>query len=251
MRQVQAIIVDDEETLRAYLRQKLSVLWPNLHVVGEASDGNTALRLIQDTQPDIAFLDIQMPGLSGLEVARKITEKCLVVFVTAYDKYAIRAFESEAIDYLLKPISDERLEKTMRRLKKRLSLATVPDLTATLAKISFSLRKTSQYLQWIKTLHRESVRLIPVDDVYYFKAAEKYTAVRTLEGEFLIRMTIKELEEKLDPDQFWRVHRGAIVNAVTIHTATRSFAGTYTIRFKTIQDYVTVSRAHAHLFKQM
>ena len=251
MRQVQAIIVDDEETLRAYLRQKLSVLWPDLHVVGEAWDGNTALRLIQDTQPDIAFLDIQMPGLSGLEVARKITEKCLVVFVTAYDKYAIRAFESEAIDYLLKPISDERLEKTMRRLKKRLSLATVPDLTAALAKISFSLRKTSQYLQWIKTLHRESVRLIPVDDVYYFKAAEKYTAVRTLEGEFLIRMTIKELEEKLDPDQFWRVHRGAIVNAVTIHTATRSFAGTYTIRFKTIQDYVTVSRAHAHLFKQM
>lgn len=251
MRQIQTILADDEEALRAYLRQKLSALWPDLHVVGEACDGNTALRLIQDIQPDIAFLDIQMPGLSGLEVARKSAEKCLVVFVTAYDKYAIRAFESEAIDYILKPISDERLKKTIRRLKQRLSSATVPDITAALEKISFSLRKSSQYLQWIKTLHHESVRLIPVGDVYYFKAADKYTAVRTQDGEFLIRMTIKQLEEKLDPDQFWRVHRAAIVNAVAIHTVHRSFAGTYTIRFNDIQDYVTVSRAYAHLFKQM
>jgi len=251
MRQVRTIIADDEEALRAYLRKKLSALWPELHVVGEARNGNAALRLVQDTQPDIAFIDIQMPGLSGLEVARKIAGKCLVVFITAHDKYAIQAFESEAIDYLLKPISDERLEKTIKRLKEHLSLSTAPDITAALEKVSLSLRKSSQYLQWIKALHHESVRLIPVGDVYYFKAADKYTGVRTREGEFLIRMTVKELEEKLDPDQFWRVHRAAIVNAKAIQTAHRSFAGTYTIRFRDIQDQVTVSRAYAHLFKQI
>jgi DNA-binding LytR/AlgR family response regulator len=251
MKQIRAIIADDEEALRASLKKKLSALWPALHVVGEARDGEAALRLVHDTQPDIAFLDIQMPALSGLEVAREIAGKALVVFITAHDKYAIQAFESEAIDYLLKPISDERLEKTIKRLKEHLSLSTVPDITAALEKVSLSLRKSSPYLQWIKALHHENVRLIPVGDVYYFKASDKYTGVRTREGEFLIRMTIKELEEKLDPDQFWRVHRAAIVNARAVHTVQRSFAGTYAIRFRDIEDQVAVSRAYAHLFKQI
>jgi DNA-binding LytR/AlgR family response regulator len=251
MRQVRAIIADDEEALCAYLRKKLSALWPELHIAGEARNGTTALRLVQETQPDIAFLDIQMPGLSGLELARQIAGKCLVIFITAHDKYAIQAFESEAIDYLLKPISDERLEKTIKRLKEHLSLSMAPDITAALEKVSLSLRKSAPYLQWIKTLHHDSVRLIPVGDIYYFKASDKYTAIRTREGEFLIRMTIKELGEKLDPDQFWRVHRAAIVNAKSIQSAQRSFAGTYAIRFKDIQDVVTVSRAYAYLFKQI
>jgi DNA-binding LytR/AlgR family response regulator len=251
MRQVRAIIADDEGPLRSYLRERLSTLWPDLHVVGEARDGNAALQLVHDTQPDIVFLDIQMPGLSGLEIAQKISGKCLVVFVTSYDKYAIEAFESEAIDYLLKPVSDVRLEKAIRRLKERLSLSTVPDIAAALEKVSLSFRKSSGYLQWIKALHQDSVRLIPVGDVYYFRAADKYTAVRAREGEFLIRMTIKELQEKLDPDRFWRVHRAAIVNVKAIHTVSRSLAGTYDIRFKGIQDHVTASRAYSYLFKQM
>ena len=247
---IRAIIADDEEALRSHLRRKLSSLWPELVVVGEAGDGEAALRLIQENRPDIAFLDIHMPGLSGIDVARRSAGACKFVFVTAYDKYAIEAFENEAIDYLLKPVSDERLEKTIIRLKERLALAQ-PDISATLEKVSSSLRMPSGFLQWIKAQHRDGVRLIPVSEVCFFRAMDKYTAVRTREGEFLIRTSIKELEESLDPGRFWRVHRAAIVNVKAIHAVGRSLSGGYTITFKDIKDHVAVSRAYSHLFKQM
>jgi DNA-binding LytR/AlgR family response regulator len=251
MKRIRALIADDEEALRSHLRSKLSMLWPELDIIGEARDGEAALKLIQEKRPDIAFLDVRMPGLSGLEVARRSAGACQVVFVTAYDKYAIEAFESEAVDYLLKPVSDARLEKTITRIRERLSLSSSPDITAVIEKVSRSLQKPSGHLQWIRAQQHDSVRLIPVADVCFFRATDKYTTVRTREGEFLIRKTIKELGEELDPGQFWRVHRAAIVNINAIQAVSRSFAGAYTIRFKDIQDHVTVSRAYAHLFKQM
>jgi DNA-binding LytR/AlgR family response regulator len=251
MRHIQAIIADDEEALKNHLRNRLAALWPELAIVGEARDGEAAARLIEDAGPDVAFLDIQMPGLSGIEVAKKTAGACMVVFVTAYDKFAIEAFEGEAIDYLLKPVTDERLEKTVKRLKERMSSPSPPDMSAVLEKVSLALQKSSEHLQWVKAQHKDGIRLIPVTDVYYFKATDKYTTVRTRDGEFLIRKTIKELGEELDPGQFWRVHRAAIVNAKAIHMAERSLAGTHTITFKDIPDHLTVSRAYSQLFKQM
>jgi DNA-binding LytR/AlgR family response regulator len=252
MRQVRAIIADDEDTLRRYLRKKLSAAWPELVISGEAEDGIAAARLIEETRPDIAFLDIRMPGLSGIEVARKAAGRCQVVFVTAHDQYAVDAFESEALDYLLKPVTDERLEKTVKRLKERIaSSSPAPDLSQVLDKVSRALQKSPEHLQWIKAQHKGGVRLIPVAEVYYFKATDKYTAVRTRDGEFLIRKTIKELTDELDPDQFWRVHRAAIVNVKAIQTANRSLGGSYFITFKDIKERLIVSRAYSHLFKQM
>jgi DNA-binding LytR/AlgR family response regulator len=252
MKHIRAIIADDEEALRQHLKKKLAALWPELDLAGEAGDGEAALRLIHDEAPDIAFLDISMPGLTGLEVAKRTAGRCLFVFVTAYDKYAIDAFESEAVDYLLKPISEDRLEKTVKRLRERFTAApSLPDISAALEKVSRSLEKSSSHLQWIKAQQRDGVKLIPVADVYYLKSTDKYTSVRTRDGEYLIRKTIRELEEELDPELFWRVHRAAVVNVKSIHAVNRSVAGTYTIRFRDIPDRLTVSRAYAHLFKQM
>jgi DNA-binding LytR/AlgR family response regulator len=253
MKPVRAIIADDEEALRGYLRKKLAAAWPALDIVGEAADGAAALRLIEDQEPDLAFLDIQMPGVSGIEVARKVAGTCAVVFITAFNNYAVEAFENEALDYLVKPVTDERLRKTVSRLKERLSSTQplAPNVSEIIEKVALSLQKPPSHLQWIKTQHKDGVRLIPVGDIYYFRATDKYTTVRTREGEFLIRKTIKELEQELDPDQFWRVHRAAIVNAKAIQSVSHSLAGTYTILFKDIKDDLAVSRAYSHLFKQM
>jgi DNA-binding LytR/AlgR family response regulator len=252
MKHVRAIIADDEKALRDYLRKKLLLLWPELSVAGEAADGEAALGLIRGERPDVAFLDISMPGLSGLEVAQRAPGQCLFVFITAHDKYAINAFENDAVDYLLKPVTDERLGKTVKRLKERLAASpAAPDISAVLEKVSRSLRQAPAYLQWIKAQHKDGVRLIPVADIYYLKAADKYTTIRTREAEFLIRKTITELEQELDPELFWRVHRAALVNVKTVHTVKRSVAGTCSIRFRDIPDNLAVSRAYAHLFKQM
>ncbi len=253
MKPIRAIIADDEEALRGYLRKKLAAAWPELEIIGEAADGATALRLIEDQEPDVAFLDIQMPGVTGIEVARRVAGTCAVVFITAFNHYAVEAFENEALDYLVKPVTDERLEKTVSRLKERLSSSQplAPNMSEIIEKVALSLQKAPAHLQWIKTQHKDGVRLIPVGDIYYFRATDKYTTVRTKEGEFLIRKTIKELKQELDPEQFWRVHRAAIVNARAIQSVIHSLAGTYTIQFKDIKDDLSVSRAYSHLFKQM
>jgi DNA-binding LytR/AlgR family response regulator len=246
------MIADDEEALRSFLKKKLLVVWPDVVICGEAQDGNTALRLIDAERPDVAFLDVKMPGLSGIEVAQKTCWKCPIVFITAHDKYAVEAFDSEAVDYILKPVSQDRLEKTVKRLKERLAVSSpLPDLSAVLEKVSRSLKPSSAFLQWVRAQHKDGIRLIPATDIYYFKSTDKYTTVRTREGEYLIRKTIKELEEELDPELFWRVHRAAIVNVKSIHTISRSMAGTYAVRFRDIQETVLVSRAFSHLFKQM
>lgn len=252
MKQIRAIIADDEEPQRTYLRKKLSALWPELEVIGEAGDGEAALRLIEEARPhiDIAFLDVQMPGCNGLEVARRSAGSCLFILVTAFDKYAMAAFDNAAIDYLLKPVSDERLAKTVARLKERLG-EDRPDISAAFERASASLKGSPDHLQWIKATHKDGIRLIPASDIYYFKATDKYTTVRTRNHEFLIRTTIKELEEALDPSQFWRIHRASIVNVKTIDTVGRSLGGGGTILFKDIQDRLSISRAYSPLFKQM
>jgi len=251
MKRLSAIIADDEDVLRHHLKRTLSVLWPELEVAGDAQDGEAALNMIGALKPDIAFLDISMPGMSGIEVAKAAAGACLFVFVTAHDEFAVEAFEREAVDYLLKPVTDERLSSTIRRLKERLAAAASPDLSGVLERLSQALPKASGHLQWIKAQHKDGVRLIAANDIYFFRATDKYTTVRTRDGEFLIRKTLKELENELDPAQFWRVHRAAIVNVRLIQKVDRSIAGTHTIRFKDLSDNLTVSRAYTHLFKQM
>jgi DNA-binding LytR/AlgR family response regulator len=251
MKRFKAVIADDEEALRDHLRKKLSELWPELELVGEAPDGEAAQGMIRDLKPDVAFLDISMPGMSGIEVAKAAAGACLFVFVTAHDEFAVEAFEREAVDYLLKPVTDERLAGTIRRLQERLAAASVPDLSAVLERLSKALPKEKNHLQWIKAQQKDGVRLITVNDIFFFRATDKYTTVRTREGEFLIRKTLKELENELDPAQFWRVHRAAIVNARLIRKVDRSLAGTRTVRFKDLPDTLAVSRAYTHLFKQM
>ena len=252
----EAVIADDEKQLRIYLRSKLAGLWPELVISGEAENGHQALDLIETRRPGIAFLDIKMPGLSGLEVAKRMTGDCIVVFITAYDEFAIEAFENEAIDYLLKPVTDERLAKTVNRLKKQLA-ASPPSspgqLTATLERLLVRLKNEEDtgFLKWIKVRHRDQVRLVAVDDVYFFKAEDKYTVVKTGDGEYLIKISIRQLTEELDPDQFSRIHRSTIVNLGSVAGVHRSFGGRLLVKLKDYPEALTVSRSYAHLFKQM
>ena len=250
-----AIIADDEPELRTYLKSALSEIWPELMVCGEAANGKEALDLAESMRPHVAFLDIRMPGLSGMEVAKRIAGLCRIVFVTAYDRYAVEAFEREAVDYLLKPVSKERLIQTVSRLKDHLKTPLEPPsgLAEALEQLLSKLpaKGAPDFLRWIRTPHKESVRLIPVEEVIYFKAEDKYTLVITREGESLIRKSIKELAEELDPAQFWQIHRGTIVNVAKIDRVSRSLTGRGVIKLKERPELLTVSRSFLHLFSQM
>lgn len=255
MNPIKAIIVDDEKELRHSLKESLRLLWPELTICGEAANGPEALSMIETLRPDIAFLDIRMPGFSGLKVAEKVVGKCWVVFISAYDRYAIEAFENEALDYIVKPVTPERLEKTIKRLQNRITTVGPPpaEMTQIITNILTTLEpgKTASHLNWIKSQHGEEVRIIPVGDVCYFKASDKYTAVVTRGGESLIRKSIKTLTEELDPKMFWQIHRSTIVNVNQIANVTRSFSGTLMIRLKDRSETLSVSRSYGHLFKQM
>lgn len=255
MPDIKAIIADDEEQLRIYLNSKLARLWPELNICGVARNGLEALEMIEKKQPDLAFLDIKMPGLSGIEVAGQITANCRVVFITAYDQYAVEAFENEAVDYILKPVRDERLAKTVSRLQKQLFSAEPPaaDLAQSMDRLLAALktRETGEFLKWIKVRHGEAVRLIAAADIYYFKAEDKYTVVRTHDGEYLIKKSIRQLTDELDPDHFWRIHRGTLINVNRIAGVHRSFAGRLLLKLKDLPETLPVSKSYAHLFKQM
>jgi DNA-binding LytR/AlgR family response regulator len=256
MSRPEAVIADDEKQLRIYLKSKLANLWPELVVTGEAANGHQALDLIETNRPGVAFLDIKMPGLSGLEVAKKITVDCIVVFITAYDEFAIEAFENEAIDYLLKPVTDERLEKTIERLKRRRASpppASPRQLTETIERLLATMenKEETSYLKWIKARLGEEVRLVAADDVYFFKAEDKYTVVKTRDSEYLIKLSIQQLTEELDPDQFWRIHRSTIVNLNCVAGVHRSFSGRLLIKLKDMEQALPVSKSYSHLFKQM
>lgn len=247
-KRVTALIAEDEPMLRAQLRARLNQAWPELDVVAEAENGEQALALAAELEPSIAFLDIRMPVKDGLAVAAAIGDECHVVFVTAYDEYAVNAFEQGAIDYVLKPVTPERIAKVVERLKKRLT-APPADLTQILQQLAA--RDSSGPLRWIKASLGATMRLIPVDDVCYFHSEDKYTRVVTPDGDALIRKTIKELYEELDPQYFWQVHRGTIVNLRAVARVDRDHRDQPLIVLKERKESLTVSRTFAHLFKAM
>ena len=235
--------------LRAQLKARLAQAWPELDAIVEAEDGVQALALAAEHAPDVAFLDIRMPGRSGLDVAREIGARCHVVFVTAYDEYAVAAFEEGAIDYVLKPPTPERIAKVVVRLKARLAQPPL-DLTALLARLA-ERDPAAGPLRWIRASLGNAMQMIAVADVVYFRAEDKYTKVVTREGEALIRTPIKDLYAELDPEAFWQIHRATIVNLNAIARVERDFRDQPIITLKGRPEKLVVSRTFAHRFKSM
>ena len=250
-----AIIADDERLMREQLRARLAEVWPDLQVLAEAKNGEEAVAAVNNHHPDLAFLDIRMPGMTGIEAARHIGDACHVVFITAYNEYAVDAFEHGAIDYVLKPAEAERLAITVARVKQRLG-SKPTDLGDLLGKLSAQLDSAGgaarrSYLQWIQASVGQQLRLIPTAEILFFTSDEKYTRVQTESFEALIRKPIKELIDELDPEQFWQIHRGTIVNAKAIAGVTRDFRGRQLVLIKGHSEKLEVSRNYTHLFKQM
>lgn len=257
MQQTTAIIAEDEPILRAQLKAKLARMWPELTIVAEVGDGEAALEAIDEHRPQLAFLDIQMPEMTGVEVARSLAAnrdlRCHVVFVTAFDQYAVEAFDANAVDYVLKPYTDERLQTAVNRLKERLAIqpAPVQNLDALVAQLSAQLKPDNQRLSWIKASVGNQLRLIPVDDVLFFQSDEKYTLVATRELDALIRTPIRDLLDGLDSNTFWQIHRSIIVNTRAIESVSRDFRGQASVKIKGRPENLSVSRPFSHLFKQM
>lgn len=251
---VRALIADDERLMREQLRARLLEVWPELEIVGEARNGEEAVTLVQDLRPDLAFLDIRMPGMTGIEAARKIAGQCHIVFITAYDEYAVEAFEQGAVDYVLKPADRDRLTLTVKRLQQKLA-SPVPDLSGMLAALTAQLGGRAvtprKYMQWIQASIGQEIRMIAVDEVLFFISDEKYTRVQTTAQEALIRKPIKELVEELDPEQFWQIHRSTLVNTHAIAGVTRDVTGRQRVLIKGSDEKLEVSRSFNHLFKQM
>jgi DNA-binding LytR/AlgR family response regulator len=245
-----ALIAEDEPLLADELAEQLAALWPQLRIVARAADGVAALHAIEVNSPDIAFLDIQMPRLTGIEVARQIAGRCHVVFITAFDQHALGAFEAGAIDYVMKPLSTARLVTTVQRLKARVRQP-APDLSRTLRPAEPPPATGRNHLQWIHVSRGAAVRLITVDEICYFKADSKYTLVVTADSESLIRKTIKELAEELDPGAFWQIHRATLVNVHAIDSVHRDGRGNLSVRLKQRTETLAVSEQHHHLFRQM
>jgi DNA-binding LytR/AlgR family response regulator len=250
MKRITAMIAEDEALMRERLCEKLADAWPELTVVAQAEDGDAALSLFAQHRPDIAFLDIRMPGMSGLEVAAALGAQCHIVFITAYDRYALQAFDAGAVDYLLKPVEADRLAMTIERVKQKLA-APPGDLTALLAKLRAAARPEGARMKWIKAAVGRQIKLIAVDDVLYFQSDTKYTRVVLASGEALIRTPLKELLAELDPDKFWQVHRGTIVNLACVAGILREDAERQFVLLKNRQEQLPISRQFTHLFKQM
>ncbi len=214
------------------------------------SDGVAALAAIETHVPDLAFLDIRMPRLNGMEVARQIAGRCHVAFITSYDEYAIDAFEAGAIDYVLKPPTAARLATTVQRLKARLQQPPA-DLRRLLKELAQSVPTAPRYLQWVNASRGAAVRLITVEEILYFKSDQKYTLVVTPDSEAMIKKTIKELSEELDPTMFWQVHRSTLVNVHAIDSVIRDDRGNLKLRLKNRSEALPVSEAYVHLFRQM
>jgi DNA-binding LytR/AlgR family response regulator len=253
-----ALIADDEPLLRERLRMLLARCWPALQVVAEARNGREAVELFDQFAPQVVFLDVHMPGLSGIEAARSVARRAQVVFVTAYEQYAVQAFEQGAIDYLVKPFDEARLADTVRRLQQRLAqpAAGAPaGLETVLDALSDELKRRvgagTPWLQWIKASVGQSVRLIPVEQIAYLRADEKYTLVVWEGGEALIRKTIRELADELDPLRFVQTHRSVIVNLHEVVQVTRGANETAEVQLKGRRELLPVSRSYLHLFRQM
>jgi DNA-binding LytR/AlgR family response regulator len=245
-----AFIAEDEPLLRAELKEALAALWPELEIVGEAEDGIQAMRALGTYQPDVIFLDIQMPGMSGLEVAGIASGKSHVVFVTAYDHYAVAAFEQGAVDYLMKPFSAARLATAIARVRDRMRGAPA-NLEGLLTALAGGNRPAPQYLRWISVAHGRNVRLITCDEICYFKADNKYTLVVTATSQSLINKTIRQLVDELDPEVFVQIHRGTVVNLNAIASIDRDLHGSLMVRLKQREEKLPVSASYANLFKHM
>jgi DNA-binding LytR/AlgR family response regulator len=270
-----AVIADDERLLREQLRARLTEVWPELEIVGEAKNGTEAVELVEEHHPDLVFLDIRMPGMNGIEAARAIAQLPVddegakpenrrpwrgaeIVFITAYDQYAIEAFEQGVVDYVLKPAERERLQVTIDRVRKRLANQGsdgAPDasgMQGLLQKLAEKMNPGAvPRLKWIQATVGTSIQMIPVDDVLFFISDEKYTRVQTASLEALIRKPIKELVGELDADQFWQIHRSTLVNARAIAGVSRDLRGRQLVAVRGHPEKLEVSRSYAGLFKGM
>ncbi|MES3003702.1 MAG: LytTR family DNA-binding domain-containing protein [Pseudomonadota bacterium] len=268
-RPLRALVADDERLLREQLKTRLSEVWPDLLIVGEARDGKEAIDKAEELEPDVVFLDIRMPALNGIEAAREIVTlpgwRGEIVFVTAYDEYAVSAFEQGALDYLLKPVESERLKQTAQRVKARMQVrraeAVAPESPAQEAALDSLLEKflhaqqsmgranPQEAMRWIQATSGSTTRLIDVKDVLFFRSDEKYTRVQTKDQEAFIRTPIRELMPRLDPQQFWQIHRSTIVNLACIAAVTRDDTGRQRVQINGHPEVLEVSRSFAHLFR--
>ena len=269
---VRGVIADDERLMRDQLKARLTEVWPELQIVGEAKNGLEAVDLVAEHHPDVVFLDIRMPGLSGVDAARRIAQLPApddgddadwslpeIVFITAYDQYAIEAFEQGVADYVLKPAERERLGVTVTRIKQRLALRgtddepPAPHLQQLLHKLAAKLNPggTPPALKWIQATVGQAIQMIPIEDVLFFISDEKYTRVQTATIEALIRKPIKELVDEIDPDLFWQIHRSTLVNTHCIAGVTRDLRGRQIVSIKGSNEKLEVSRSYTHLFKGM
>ena len=250
-----AIIADDERLMRDQLRARLTQVWPELTILGEAKNGEEAISLVNELKPDFAFLDIRMPAKTGLEAAREIGTAAHIVFITAYDQYAVEAFDQGAVDYVLKPADTERLGKTVERLKQRLSSeAEPPDMSNMLAQLAKQLGISAKpnYLQWIQASIGQELRLIPVEENSYFSNQMKnILACKLRVTKRLIRKPVRDLAEELDPNLFWQIHRSTLVNSKAIAGVVRDMRGRHLVQIKDSNEKLEVSRSFVHLFKQM
>ena len=246
------LVAEDEAPQREALVAMLRALWPEANDIDVCEDGLSALECIDAHMPQVAFLDIRLPGMSGLEVARALQDSAHVVFTTAYDEYAVRAFETGAVDYLLKPVSEQRLSLAIERLKSRLA-GPPADIASVLAGLHQHLqaRRGSEALRWITASVGDTVKMFPVEEVLFFQAQEKYTRVVTAADEAIIRMTLKELLAGLDRDVFWQVHRSVIVRASAVDRVRRDELGKIGLRLRGNDEVLPVSQAFQHRFRGM
>ena len=250
-----AVIADDERLMREQIAARLKEAWPELEIVGEAANGREAVALVRAREPDVVFLDIRMPEMDGIEAARALAGQAHVVFVTAYDEYAVTAFEQGAVDYLLKPADPERVATTCERL--RLRIERKPDaMEELLAQLSQRLQgggapAAREYLRWVQASVGATLRVIPTTDILFFRAEDKYTRVQTETFEALIRKPIKELVDELDPAEFWQIHRAIVIRVDAVEQVGRDFRGHQVVKMKGRDEKLEVSRSFSHLFKQM
>ena len=241
------VIAEDEANLREELREALHEVWPELQIVAEAETGEEALDALERHAPDVMFLDIQMPGLNGVEVAKRASGRAHVVFVTAYDKYAVAAFDAGAVDYVMKPFSSRRLEDTVARLKARIGQAPA-NLEQLLRTLSERLQGRPDYMRFITASHGNEIRLITVDEVCYFQSDNKYTRGVTADRESLLRRTLSDIAATLDPAVFWQIHRSTIVNINAVAGLGRDMGGALRVRLKARKETLAVSARYAHRF---
>ncbi len=249
--QICIVVAEDEAPLRHAFVEQLSSVWPDAQIVAECADGASAIEAVNAHQPDVVFLDIKMPKLSGLEVAKVIGGRAFVVFTTAYDKYAVAAFESGAVDYLLKPISSDRLEDTIARLKTRLGHQQPPNLEALVQELQSRLAREQEPLKWVTASSGNTTKMIAIDDVLYFQSEQKYTKVVTASSSAIIRTSLKDLMERLDANDFWQVHRSAIVAIHAIDSIKKNELGAHLLTLRDHADTLPTSKDFQRKFKAL